>query len=218
MRETGVSPADGERHPSRAYKGSPGETRPTCPDIDEQGVSAVHEPVQVLSANLSTDLSVPSTVSFTAWLKPKGKERPRHDRPGSVRTPDATVRHELALRMAGLAAVQGHRRPLWPWQALALEVLAVLPRPQARPEKVPTWLWHHGEVPAPVKPDASNVLKAVEDAMNPTASDPLGVLWGDDAQVVDARIRTVYAAQGASPRIDVYVRLVEAPFPQEQRL
>ncbi|MDR1662523.1 MAG: RusA family crossover junction endodeoxyribonuclease [Azoarcus sp.] len=43
-----------------------------------------------------------------------------------------------------------------------------------------------GEIRPVVKPDCSNVLKGIEDAMN-------GVVWVDDRQAVDVRVSKSYA-------------------------
>ena len=48
----------------------------------------------------------------------------------------------------------------------------------------------NGELMPTTKPDADNVLKAVLDGCN-------GVLWRDDVQVVDVRVRKRYAATPA---------------------
>jgi Holliday junction resolvase RusA-like endonuclease len=51
------------------------------------------------------------------------------------------------------------------------------------------------------KPDADNVLKAVKDAGK-------GVLWLDDSQVADVRIRKFTAAQGEAPGLIVTVEAI----------
>lgn len=61
--------------------------------------------------------------------------------------------------------------------AIAFDVLFELPRPQSLPKKVTAHL---------KKPDASKLLRSTEDALT-------GVLWRDDAQLVEVRIRKRYA-------------------------
>jgi Holliday junction resolvase RusA-like endonuclease len=58
------------------------------------------------------------------------------------------------------------------------------------------------ERPHAKKPDADNVLKAVKDSGK-------GVLWIDDSQVADVRIRKRIAAQGAPPEVVVTVEPIE---------
>lgn len=52
-----------------------------------------------------------------------------------------------------------------------------------------------------VKPDATNVGKAVEDALN-------GVVWDDDAQIVDLQLRKRYGV----PQIVVTVQSMDTEF------
>lgn len=85
---------------------------------------------------------------------------------------------------------------------LALDVVFVLARPKSH--------WRTGanshllRASAPVfptvKPDATKLLRAVEDACT-------GIIWTDDAQVVDQRARKVY---GVPERCVVRVRRLEA--------
>ena len=51
------------------------------------------------------------------------------------------------------------------------------------------------------KPDADNIAKAVCDAGN-------GVLWVDDAQVVELHVTRFVAAEGGAPRVEVTVRTI----------
>ena len=46
------------------------------------------------------------------------------------------------------------------------------------------------------KPDASNILKSIEDAMN-------GVVFNDDSQIVNIHVTKVYATE---PGVDVCVK------------
>ena len=56
-----------------------------------------------------------------------------------------------------------------------------------------------GSIFPTTKPDTSNVVKGIEDAMN-------GIVWHDDAQVVITRTLKIY---DESPRVEVEVKEVE---------
>jgi Holliday junction resolvase RusA-like endonuclease len=76
---------------------------------------------------------------------------------------------------------------------LAIELTFHLPRPQSLPKRV----LHHIK-----KPDCSNLLRAVEDALK-------GVVYRDDSQLVDVVVRKRYSdAPGVEIRV---VHVVEAP-------
>lgn len=81
---------------------------------------------------------------------------------------------------------------------LILEVVAVWPRPKGAPKTK-----RLERQPRTSKPDGSNVLKIVEDAI--TASG----LWHDDSQIVRARITKWTGALDEAPGVYVHVR----PFP-----
>lgn len=57
-----------------------------------------------------------------------------------------------------------------------------------------------GRIRPTSKPDVSNLLKAAEDALN-------GVVWLDDAQIVNAGASKHYAAQ---PEVQIVIRSVDA--------
>ena len=81
--------------------------------------------------------------------------------------------------------------------ALAAEMDFYLPRPKSLPKRV---------VYPMKKPDASNLLKAVEDALR-------GIVFADDSQIVTLRATKHYATENAtvSAPPGVYVRLEELP-------
>ena len=87
----------------------------------------------------------------------------------------------------------GMRAPLeGPLQAW---ILAVFPLPKSKHRKtqpVPRQ-WHEGKV------DADNLAKLVLDAGN-------GILYLDDGQVADLRVRKIVGRQGEAPRVELVLR------------
>lgn len=59
------------------------------------------------------------------------------------------------------------------------------------------------------KPDASNVIKVVEDALN-------GLCYRDDAQIVDIHFERRWCSPGEDEHVDVQLWTVEAPAPRGQ--
>lgn len=138
-------------------------------------------------------------ITFTVPGAPQGKARPRVGSiAGKARmfTPAKTVAYEGQIAHAAAAALAG--RPLLDGpveMALAIEC----PVPTSWSGKKQRMALA-GEIHPTTKPDADNVLKAVCDGCN-------GVLWRDDVQVVDLRLRKRYSA---TPRVRVMVRPVAA--------
>ncbi len=124
------------------------------------------------------------TPAVKLWLPgvPVGKGRPRVTRQGHVYTPAATRDYETAVRLTALSAMRGAAPLTGP---LRVEVYAYLQPPAS---------WSGAEVAAALagltrptgKPDLDNVVKAALDACN-------GVLWADDAQVVELAAGKAYA-------------------------
>ena len=71
---------------------------------------------------------------------------------------------------------------------LAISVIATLPIPKSWSGRKKR-LAAAGLIRPAGKPDADNLLKAAGDGLN-------AIVWRDDSQIVDARVRKVY---GASP-------------------
>lgn len=118
-------------------------------------------------------------ISFTVPIKPVGKARARVGKNGHHYTPAPTKAAEAAVAL--VARSHAPREPsLLP---MRLYVEAFVRTPTARP-------------------DADNVLKLVADALN-------GVLWRDDAQVVDARCRKLMCGKTGDPRLSIVVEEVQ---------
>lgn len=83
---------------------------------------------------------------------------------------------------------------------LRLDAVFVMPRPGYlcwKRKPMP-------RVPHGIMPDTSNLLKALEDALN-------GTLWKDDAQVAEVHAYKVVAAGDEQPHVEVAVTLLERP-------
>lgn len=107
---------------------------------------------------------------FLFDVTPLAKGRPRFTRQGRCYTPAATRSFEERLKQA--AIFSWRKAPLT--GPLALKVTFSFPRPKSVKRPYPV-----------SRPDLDNYLKAALDALN-------GVLWVDDAQMVDILARKRY--------------------------
>lgn len=73
-----------------------------------------------------------------------------------------------------------------------------------RPGKLNTRRCPDGLLWRPSGDDKDNLEKAVFDALN-------GILWHDDRQIVDGRIRKLWAGKGEDPRICIVVKTAGDP-------
>lgn len=125
-------------------------------------------------------------IAFTVPGAPQGKGRAKIVKIGSFRrmaTPAKTVAYEGLIAHAAQQAMAG--APLLE-DAAACNVFIDSPVPSSWSAKKQRAALA-GEVLPTTRPDADNVVKAVFDGCN-------GVLWRDDAQVVDLRVRKRYSA------------------------
>lgn len=110
-------------------------------------------------------------------------------------TPEKTVRYESTVALFAAQAMAGRPLldgPLW------MHVTAFFDRPKTHAKLIapPRWVTK--------KPDSSNVLKAVEDALN-------GVAYADDSTVAHSEIKRLWCDDGR-PRVVVSIgRLEVAP-------
>jgi Holliday junction resolvase RusA-like endonuclease len=107
-----------------------------------------------------------------------------------------------AWRVAAAWAFKDEWKPRPPLnEPLALRVRAVAARPQRlMAKKAPA-----GRVWRPKKPDADNVLKAVQDSLKDA-----GVIR-DDALIVHPDVRSLYAAKDEAPCVEVSLSLAGEP-------
>lgn len=127
-------------------------------------------------------------VSFTIPGAPHGKGRPRIGRVGAharMFTPVKTANYESLVALAAQAAMAAARaQPFTGAVGVNLFIDCQVPASWSGKKQRAALA---GDVLPGVKPDIDNCCKAVFDGLN-------GVLWRDDAQVVDTRIRKRYAA------------------------
>jgi Holliday junction resolvase RusA-like endonuclease len=125
-------------------------------------------------------------VTFKVDGTPVPKGRARYVRRGnhiSTYTPDKTRNYESLIKEAAIEAM-GTSEPLETPVTLYLYIRA--PIPKSLPKKRIEACLNGLEKPIK-KPDASNVLKSVEDAMN-------GVVYKDDSQIVNIHVSKVYSS------------------------
>ena len=125
-------------------------------------------------------------VTFKVDADPVGKQRARYAKRGNfvqTYTPDKTRNYETLIKEAAIEAM-GSSEPLETPVTLYLYIRA--PIPKSLPKKRIEACLNGLEKPIK-KPDASNVLKSVEDAMN-------GVVYKDDSQIVNIHVSKVYSS------------------------
>lgn len=125
-------------------------------------------------------------VTFKVDADPVGKQRARYAKRGNfvqTYTPDKTRNYESLIKEAAIEAM-GSSEPLETPVTLYLYIRA--PIPKSLPKKRMEACLNGLEKPIK-KPDASNVLKSVEDAMN-------GVVYKDDSQIVNIHVSKVYSS------------------------
>jgi len=138
-----------------------------------------------------------SSLTFSINMAPQGKDRPRFARTnsGHVRTYNTrkTQYAEQMIRAAwnDAGAITLNNGPV------ELTIIAYLQRPKNhfRASGQLSAAGERSEHPTK-KPDASNIAKLVEDALNKCA-------WEDDSQVVDLIIKKRWAFYGQPPHIKV---------------
>ncbi|WP_316397300.1 RusA family crossover junction endodeoxyribonuclease [Bradyrhizobium sp. 33ap4] len=133
-------------------------------------------------------------IQFSLSGAPRGKERVKRAADGHAYTPERTVSYEGRLAYAAQLAM-GDRPPFD--GPLSLEVDMYFPVPASKPAK-----WRdaalRGEIRPTVKPDWDNGGK-LTDALNL-------LVWIDDKQIVEARVRKFYSDR---PRTEIRVTPIE---------
>ena len=134
-------------------------------------------------------------IAFEIPGPPVGKGRPRAFRIGnSVRmhTPEKTASYESLVKLAARQAMRDAAPAAFP---VALSLIVLHPIPKSWSKRRQDAALAGTERPT-TKPDADNVAKAIADACN-------GIVWVDDAQVVELRVSKRYSS---APGVMVEVR------------
>lgn len=135
-------------------------------------------------------------IQFTIPGTPVAKARPRVTRTGHAYTPKKTSDYEKLVKVYAIKTMTEHG--LKPTEeAIRLDVQAFFPIPaswtKAKKEKA-----LNGDLKHTTRPDLSNIVKAVEDAMN-------GIVYKDDSQISEIVCVKRYSM---SPRVDLTVEVI----------
>jgi Holliday junction resolvase RusA-like endonuclease len=134
-------------------------------------------------------------VTFKVDANPVGKQRARYVKRGNfvqAYTPEKTRTYETLIRESAKQAM-GESEPLETPVSLYLYIR--VPIPASATKKRLQAISDGTEKPIR-KPDASNILKSVEDGMN-------SVIYKDDSQIVNIHVTKVYSSV---PGVDICVK------------
>jgi len=134
-------------------------------------------------------------VTFKVDATPVPKGRARYVRRGnhiSTYTPEKTRTYETLIKDSAIEAM-GSSEPLETPVSLYLYIR--VPIPASATKKRLQAIADGSEKPIK-KPDASNILKSVEDGMN-------GVVYHDDSQIINIHVTKVYSSL---PGVDICVK------------
>lgn len=135
-------------------------------------------------------------IELTIPGQPIGKQRPRiaHTRSRAfMYEPTKTMNYEIYVKELFIIKYPDFKPIEGP---VRMTLMAFVKIPKASIKK--TEAMESGEIRPTKKPDASNILKVVEDALNNLA-------YQDDKQIVEARIGKRYSSQ---PRIELTIEEV----------
>lgn len=138
------------------------------------------------------------TIHFTANIIPHGKQRARTVMRGGYAhsyTPRETVEFEREIGKACKAACRGVQMP--ENAPLSLDMICYMPIPKSCSKRLRERLANEDTFHTK-KPDASNILKSVEDAI-------IGIAYKDDAQLAWVRARKLYSE---NPRVVVMISTI----------
>lgn len=133
-------------------------------------------------------------IRLTIPGEPMGKARPRMTRKGFIYTPKKTVNYEtlirelFAIKYPDFQPIEG---------SVEMNLTAYLKIPKTSNKK--TMLMETGEIRPTKKPDMSNILKTVEDALNNLA-------YNDDKQIVELTVKKWFSNR---PRIELEIAEID---------
>lgn len=133
--------------------------------------------------------------TFSVDVTPVPKGRARYVRRGNhitSYTPEKTRTYETLIKEAGVQAM-GSSEPLETPVTLYLYIRMPIPKSYSK-KRIEACL--NGSEQPIKKPDASNILKSVEDGLN-------GVIYKDDSQIINIHVTKVYSTQGG---VDICVK------------
>ena len=111
--------------------------------------------------------------------------------------PQESRRYKLLVGMAARSAmIEQGATPLEGPVMLSVQEFRAIPQSWSRKKREAAL---EGSIFPTTKPDMSNIVKGIEDAMN-------GIVWHDDSQVVITRTMKIY---DETPRVEVEVKEVE---------
>ena len=132
-------------------------------------------------------------IEFTVFGEPQGKARPRFTRMGRAYTPKKTADYEKYIQEVFMDCYPRWNKPLE--TDLKITVIAFFePAESYSKRKKADCL--EGLIRPHKKPDVDNIAKAVLDALN-------GLVYVDDKQITDLRVRKRYATV---ERIEVIIQ------------
>lgn len=143
------------------------------------------------------------TVEFTVPGDPFGKQRPRIMKNGHVFTPEETKTHERVVAWQYKIQLGTFRFPEGSYIGMEIKALFRVPKSATKTRREQMLA---GKIRPTVKPDWDNVGKLVCDALN-------GVAYGDDCQVVDARVSKFYAAE---PKVEIRMWKIDTESESEE--
>jgi Holliday junction resolvase RusA-like endonuclease len=134
-------------------------------------------------------------------MKPIGQPRPRFARVGNHVRTYSTKKQQYAEQMIRAAWVEAGE-PTLERGPVALTLTAFMQRPAGHFRQNMMLTAEGKRHPYPAKkPDLSNIVKLVEDALN-------GCAWADDALIIDITARKRWAFEQQPPHIHIHATVL----------
>ena len=137
-------------------------------------------------------------VNFTIPGKAQAKQRPKFNRlSGRAYTPKQTISFENWVKDCYFRSISSiDNKPTDKPLKVSITMYVEIPQSKSKKQKEKMLT---GEIKPIVKPDVDNVAKSILDALN-------GIIYLDDKQVVDLRVRKQYAEV---PSVSVWISEVQ---------